>query len=297
VYRRTIVGVTVLGVCLLALSAFAAANGEKIKAKGVITFRTGNTLTVKTADETYSVVFDSNTKIQQPIGLGARKKEMPPDVLIPGLRMKFEGVGVGQNQIQATVITFDSDDLALAQVIQAGLNPTAQQTAQNVQQIAVGRQAIEANQQEIAANRQQIAEVQAATNKRFSEMTDWDVKTETSVYFPVGIYALSEQSKQAIKSLAEEALQWKGYVIEVRGFADSTGGPATNQQLSKNRAESVVAYLLQECQVPVKNIVAPGAMGETNPVASNETTSGRAENRRVGLKVLVNKAVGAGSGK
>jgi OmpA-OmpF porin, OOP family len=54
--------------------------------------------------------------------------------------------------------------------------------------------------------------------------------------------------------------------------------------------------LLQGCQVPVKNIVAPGAMNETNPVASNETARGRAENRRVDVKVLVNKGVAGDSG-
>jgi len=58
----------------------------------------------------------------------------------------------------------------------------------------------------------------------------------------------------------------------------------------------VVAYLLQDCHVPVKNIVAPGAMSETNPVASNETSNGQAENRRVTLRVLVNKGVAGGSG-
>jgi outer membrane protein OmpA-like peptidoglycan-associated protein len=88
----------------------------------------------------------------------------------------------------------------------------------------------------------------------------------------------------------------KGYVIEVKGFADSTGDLVDNQQLSKERAQAVVAYLLQDCQVPVKNIVAPGAMSESNPVASNETARGRAENRRVDVKVLVNKGVAGDSG-
>jgi OOP family OmpA-OmpF porin len=81
----------------------------------------------------------------------------------------------------------------------------------------------------------------------------------------------------------------------VAGFADASGDAASNQVLSKERAQAVAAYLLQECAVPVGRILAPGAMGETNPVGSNESPSGRAENRRVDVKLLLNKGV-AGAG-
>lgn len=307
-HRQIRVLASLLAVCLLALvSAFGVDNGEKIKSKGVITNRTGDTLTVKTADGAFTVVLNSETKVQQPVGLGARHKQVPPDVLIPGLKLKFEGVGDDQNQVVAKSIEFDSDDLALAEVIQAGLNPTAQQQAKNMQtyeanrqateaEIAANRQEIEANKQRVAANEQSIQEVAQATQKRFAELTDWVVKREAAVHFEVGDSSLSKEHRQEIAALAEEALKYKGYVIEVRGFADSTGNPVDNQQLSKDRAEAVVAYLLQECRIPVKNIVAPGAMSETHPRASNETNFGRAENRRVELKVLVNKGVAGDAG-
>jgi OOP family OmpA-OmpF porin len=64
-----------------------------------------------------------------------------------------------------------------------------------------------------------------------------------------------------------------------------------NQKLSDDRAEAVVAYLIQQCNVPVRHIVASGAMGEYQPAASNETQQGRAENRRVDVKVLTNKVI------
>jgi outer membrane protein OmpA-like peptidoglycan-associated protein len=290
------------------VSAFGVSSGEKVKSKGVITSRAGDALTVKTADGPYTVVLNSDTKVQQPLGLiGARKKDMPPDVLIPGLKMKFEGVGDDQNQVVAKTIEFENDDLALAEVIQAGLNPTAQQQARNMQTyeanrlatdaaIQANKQEIEANKQRIAANEQGIQEVAQATQRRFSELTEWVPKAEGVVNFEVGDSTISAENKQAIAAFAQQALQYKGYVIEVKGFADSTGSLADNQQLSKERAQAVVAYLLQDCHVPVKNIVAPGAMSETNPVASNETSNGRAENRRVTLRVLVNKGVAGGSG-
>jgi OmpA-OmpF porin, OOP family len=306
--KQTRVMTTLLTVCFLALvSAFAVNDGEKVKSKGVITNRAGDTLIVKTSDGPYTVVLTGDTKVQRPVGLGARHKEMPPDVLIPGLRMRFEGVGDNQGQVVAKSIEFDSDDLALAEVIQAGLNPTAQQQAKNMETyetnkqatdaaIAANKQETEANKQRIAANEQGIQEVAQATQKRFSELTDWVPKREANVHFAVGDSTISAAHKQEIEALAQDALNYKGYVIEVKGFADSTGDAADNQQLSKDRAEAVVAYLLQECHVPVKNIVAPGAMSETHPTASNETAAGRAENRRVDLRVLVNKGVAGGPG-
>jgi OOP family OmpA-OmpF porin len=291
--------VSLLAVCFLSLGSALAA--DKIKGKGVITLRSGDTLTVETDEGTTTVAVTPDTKIQHPIGLGARKRQVGQEVLIPGLKLKFEGTG-DQNQVTAVTITFDQDDLSIAKVIQAGLNPTAQQQARNMQTyeankqatdtaIAANRQEIEANQQRIAANKQGIQEVAQSTQKRFSELTDWSVKREATVRFEVGDSTLSAENKEAIQALAQEAANTKGYVIEVKGFADSTGSLVSNQKLSKDRAQSVVAYLLQDCSVPVKNIVAPGAMSETNPVASNETGSGRAENRRVEIKILVNKGV------
>jgi OmpA-OmpF porin, OOP family len=118
------------------------------------------------------------------------------------------------------------------------------------------------------------------------------------VYFSTGDYSLSAEDRQALADLAKQALTYqKGYVIQVAGFADSVGNAANNQVLSKERAQAVVAYLLQECNIPVGRIVAPGAMGETNPAASNEDSSGRSQNRRAEVKLLVNKGIAtAGAG-
>ena len=64
-----------------------------------------------------------------------------------------------------------------------------------------------------------------------------------------------------------------------------------NTKLSEDRAKEVVTYLMQQCGVPSRHIVAPGAMGEYGPASSNETKAGRAENRRVEVKILVNKGI------
>ena len=67
-----------------------------------------------------------------------------------------------------------------------------------------------------------------------------------------------------------------------------------NTKLSEDRAKAVINYLMQQDGVPVRHIVAPGAMGKYGAAATNETPAGRAENRRVDVKVLVNKGI-AGS--
>jgi OOP family OmpA-OmpF porin len=307
--RRIGISVSFLAMCLLSLgSAFA---GDKVKGKGVITLRSGDTLTVETDDDaTITVTVSSDTKVQHPVGLGARKKQVGQEVLIPGLKLKFEGTG-DQNQVTAETITFDRDDLSLAKVIQAGLNPTAQLQAKNMGTYqsnkkatdaeiaanqAANQAAIAAAKQEIAANQASIEEVAQSTKKRFSELGDFVVKGEHTVYFGTGEYSISKEDRQALADLANQAVAYqKGYAIQVAAFADSVGTAASNQVLSKERAQAVVAYLLQDCSVPVGRIVAPGAMGESNPAASNESTSGRTENRRAEVKLLVNKGVAGDS--
>jgi outer membrane protein OmpA-like peptidoglycan-associated protein len=310
--KKTAVTASLLTALALAVApAFGATSGDKVKNKGVITLRAGDTLTVKTSEGDFTVTINSDTKIQHPVGLtGMRKKQDTPDVLIPGLRLSFEGAaGSEENQVDAKTITFDSDDLALAEVIQAGLNPTAQQQARNKEAIstnqtgiaanqgaiAEAKQEIGANQQRIDANKANLDEVAQSTQKRFGEMGEVVTKDQYIVLFATGDYSLSDDAKQALANVAKQGLAYsKGWGISVAGFADASGNAAANQVLSKERAQAVVAYLLQDCGVPVGRILAPGAMGETNPIGSNESSSGRAENRRVDVKLLLNKGVAGG---
>jgi outer membrane protein OmpA-like peptidoglycan-associated protein len=279
----------------------------------MITGRTGESVTIKTTDgSTVTVVLDDNTKVQQPKGLGLRKKQMSATVLVPGLKISVDGVGDAQSRVVAKTINFNSDDLETAEAIQAGLTPTKQAVATNQQNIAANKQAtqtnaqgIAANQVQTAANKQQIANNQEqidanqqeiqATTKRFDDLTDYENKGQATVNFAVGSATISASDKASLKQLAQTATGLTGYIIEVKGYADSSGNAAMNQNLSMERAQEVIAFLLQDCNVPVRHIVAPGAMGTADPAASNETASGRAENRRVDVKVLVNKGLSAGN--
>jgi len=298
--QKTIVA-SVIAVCLLAAVSAFGASGEKAKAKGMIISRTGETLIVTTPGGKVTVVLDDSTKVQQPKGVGIRKKQVSAAVLIPGLKVSVEGVSDDQGRIVAKSITFDSNDLEMAQMIQAGLHPTAEEVAANQQKIAANQQAIATNKQDIAANQQataankqqieqNIKDIEETTN-RFNQLSEYDVKADVTVNFNTGSSKVSPADQAKLKQLAQRATSLTGYIVEVKGYADSTGNAAMNTQLSQNRAQAVIDYLVQQGRIPIRHLVAPGAYGETHAVASNESAQGRAENRRVEVKVLVNKGI------
>jgi OmpA-OmpF porin, OOP family len=293
--------------CLAALSAFADDN-----VKGMIKTRTGETLIVTSGGRDVTVVLTDDTTTKDDKDLfGLDKQRMSNVVLIPGLKVDIEGKSDDQGRFVAKTITVDGDDLEASEMIQAGLHPTAEQVATNVQAIAANKENIAANQQGIAtnqanieANRQEISahaqrlqesqkDIEEHT-QRFMALSDFDVKGEAKLKFGVGSTTISKQDQEELKKLAETAKGLKGYIVEVMGYTDATGNAAMNTKLSEDRAKAVITYLIQQCQVPMRHIVAPGAMGEYASAATNETKAGRAENRRVEVKVLVNKGI-AGS--
>jgi outer membrane protein OmpA-like peptidoglycan-associated protein len=298
--------------CLVAfvlLGSACAWGDEKTEVKGMITGRTGETLIVKGDGGTTTVVLTDETSTRDDKGLfGLEKQHMSNVVLIPGLKVDIDGTTDGQGRVVAKTITVDGDDLETAEMVQSGLTPTAEQVEKNVQnlvahqeqltghqvELAAHKENIETNQQNISANRQRIQDnardIQENTN-RFMALSEYDVKSHAIVKFDVGSTKISSNGENDLKSLAEVASGLKGYIVEVVGYADATGSAEVNTKLSEDRAKAVVTYLMQQGGVPVRHIVAPGAMGEYGPAASNESKAGRADNRRVEVKVLVNKGI------
>jgi OOP family OmpA-OmpF porin len=299
---------------LMALLLLAAVSGfaqdMKATVKGIIIARTGETLIVTTpTGEKTTVVLTDDTKTKDNRGLlGVRKQTLSNVVLIPGLKVKVDGTTDGQGRVVAKTISTDGDDLETAQMIEAGLHPTAEQVEANVQSIQTNKQDIATNkkateqnasdisstQQNVAANKQQIdanmKEIDEHT-QRFNALAEYDTKGQATVNFAVGSAKLSAKGQQDLKALAGQAKGLTGYIVEVVGYTDSTGNAAMNTKLSEQRAQAVVTFLMQQGGVPVRHIIAPGAMGEYGSVATNETAKGRAENRRVDVKILVNKGI------
>ena len=299
--RRLIFSV---GLVLIGSGLVAAAHAQVVK--GMITSRTGDTMTVKGDDGTTTVLITESTDTKDDTGLfGLGKEHLGATVLSPGLKVKVEGSQGSDGKFVASVITVDGDDLETTEMIQAGLHPTAEQVQQNIETIkahhgefTAHKEKTEADiastQQNVSANRekieQNIKDIESNSN-RFQALDDYDVKGSATVKFAVGSSRISKADQAQLKQLAESTAGTPGALIEVVGYADSTGNAAMNTALSENRAKAVVNYLVQQCNVPVRHIVAPGAMGEYGHVAPNETKAGRAENRRVEVKVLSNKGV------
>ena len=254
---------------------------DQTTVKGLITGRTADTLNLRTAEGTQVITLTDSTKVQTPKGLGLRKQQMSWTSLIPGLKVSVKGIPTADGKLEAKTITFSKDDLQTASMIQAGLAPTEEKVAANALQTA--------------ANKERIASDEEEVSRRFSDLADYNVKDQAVVYFASGKSTIEEKDKAALAKLVTNSSNTPGYIIEVRGFADSTGNAAANQTLSRDRAYAVVNYLMQECRVPPRRIVSPGAMGISNPVASNETAEGRSQNRRVEVKFMVNKGVAGGN--
>lgn len=297
--RTATIAVTMMAALFLTTVSAIAGDSE---VKGMIISRTGDTLLVSSSGTKTTVVLTDETSTADRKGLfGLAKQEMSNSVLIPGLKVKIKGTADEQGHFIAKNITVDGDDLETAEMIQAGLHPTAEQVAANMAAIEANRQEnvsqgrqLAAQKQDIAANQQQIQASMKDIDEhteRFNSLADYDVKDQVVAKFDVGSSELSEQDQAELKKLAETAKGINGYIIEVAGYADSTGGAAMNTKLSEDRAKQVVNFLHQQGGVPVRHIVAPGALGEYGPTASNETKEGRAENRRVEVKILVNKGI------
>ncbi len=302
----------VSGISLFLLASVFAFGGDKTEVKGMIMNRTGETLTVDSGSGITTVVLTDDTVTKDDRGLfGLDKSQMSSVVLIPGLKVDIDGATDEQGRVLAKTITVDGDDLEASQMIEAGIHPTAEQVAANVRkleehngqiaahgaELAAQRQNIDSNGQDISTNQQRITQNIKDIEEheqRWAAMSQWDVKGEAAVKFGVGSSKISDQDQEALKTLSQTANGLSGYIVEVIGYADSTGGAAMNTKLSEDRAKAVVTYLIQQGNVPVRHIVAPGAMGEYGEKAPNETKAGRAENRRVEVKILVNKGM-AGS--
>lgn len=290
---------------LLMLGSAATAGAQK----GMIISRDGDTFVMNSSEGKTTVVITDDTDTRDNRGLfGLRKQHLGDTVLMPGLKVNVRGDADGQGRVVAKSITVDGDDLEAAEMIQAGLNPTAQQVQANVARLEAHEKTMGGMQDQLTANEAKDAEQSKAISQnsdqinqnikdieeheqRFSSLADYDVKAQASVKFAVGSAKISAADEEQLKNLAQTTTGLKGYTVEVTGYADSTGNAAMNTQLSENRAKAVITYLMQQGGIPVRNIIAPGAMGEYGAVGSNETKEGRAENRRVDVKVLVNKGI------
>jgi len=289
---------------LLIFVALSIVNASaQTKIEGVIKGRSGAEIILQTTDNPKVIVLlDDNTDVAQVQGpLKARKKEMSMAALIPGLPIQVEGTYNQKNQLVAKTIRFKGNDLEQAQAIQAGLAETAQQAQQNKEELEKQNAALAAqnaalkeqqdalNEQEkkIAANKAAIA----AATARFGQLNDYYILDELTVYFANGKVNVEPKYNPDLIALAEKAKTINGYMIQVKGYASASGSVALNQKLSEERANSVANILQQQGHVPLTNMLAPGAMGESRQVGKDNSAESEAQNRRVVVRILQNKGI------
>lgn len=141
---------------------------------------------------------------------------------------------------------------------------------------------------------QGFAEQTAATEAlrgRMADIDKYNVKSTTNVNFDTGKWNLSPQAKQALCATATSAEGMDNALLLVVGYTDSTGDEEFNQELSDKRAGRVVHYLQQACGWKPYRMLTPTGMAEADPLASNDTAEGKAQNRRVSVNVLVSKGL------
>jgi outer membrane protein OmpA-like peptidoglycan-associated protein len=269
------------------------APGGAGKVTGIIISRQGDDILIRDgvtrAISTITLV--PETRITSPTGfLNLDRKSQNVTSLIPGLAIVVNGSGGTRGNLIAHRIGFHKSSLRVASQISAGevdLKADQRETAERAQ----------SNSDSISdatrRARGTLDSLETTIKQRMSELDTYDVKLSAVVNFPVGSAVLSDEAKSEIGDLVNKGLGLTGYIIEVAGFASAEGTAAFNQRLSERRADAVVEYLTQVRSVPLRRIVNPTGLGTSNAVASNDSAAGRAENRRVEVKVLVNRALNA----
>jgi outer membrane protein OmpA-like peptidoglycan-associated protein len=171
----------------------------------------------------------------------------------------------------------------------------AGQSAQRAGERADGAQAAADGARSFAAQGLQQADERSSKIERTMDaMNKFKMLQSETVLFTVGQSKLTPEAKSSLDEIAKMADGQPRFVIEVQGFTDKTGSPATNEALSQARASAVSRYLVNEHKIAVRNITTLGS-GYALPVADDKTRDGRKMNRRVEIRLWVPEAGSATS--
>jgi OOP family OmpA-OmpF porin len=256
-------------------------SGAKMKFRGVVIRRDADTFTVRDRSRVdYQVLLTDDTSIKTYGGFFRSGKRYAVTDVMPGLILEVEGRGDDQGQLVADKIRFNESDMRAAITTDARVMP------------------IEENQKQMAGQMDELYAVaaearaeSAQANERISALDDYDAQEVVTVNFRINSAVLSPEAKEKLDALATAALNTRGYIIEVAGHTDSTGGDAKNFRLSQQRADAVVQYLAVQHKIPLRRFITPMGYGKTDAVADNVSAAGRAQNRRVEVKVLINRGM------
>lgn len=232
--------------------------------KGVITARNDDKMKVTSADGTSTVIaITENTRIRSGGGLfGGGRNQLGAAALLNGLPVTVKTLQSDTGLI-ASQISFKSGDYKTAMMIRNG-------TAQQFEEQTAATEALRG---------------------RMADIDKYNIRGTTNVFFDTGKWALSDQARSDLCTAASQAEATNNALILVVGYTDSVGSEDYNQVLSERRANSVINHLQQKCRWQPYRMLTPTGMAESDPLASNDTPEGKAQNRRVSVNILVSKSV------
>ena len=260
--------------------------GQYAKVEGTIVSRKGDALLVRrqNTNELSVVTLTERTDVESPAGvLNLERKKQEMSKLQPGLFLKVRGHGGDQKELVAERISFHRSALRVTNQISSGQVELREEMEAR----------LDAHNDSINAAKTRARTELSSLTSRIADLDAYDEKFSGSVRFATGSATLSAEAKSTLDSLVSIGTGLNGSLVEIAGYADSRGSPDFNQRLSQRRVESVVAYLASAQSVPLRKIVNPMGLGESNPVGSNDTEAGRALNRRVDIRILVNRGMNA----
>ena len=287
------------------------AKGEEIKKfKGVVVSRDVDSFTMAetTGGPLTTVVLDENTEVKShKRGAFRGSKEYGQSYILRGLRLEVDGVGNADGALVADKIRFDEQDLRTAQALKSTLDPAEKELNAKLAQKQAEQERMAG---QIEENHDLLTQAQAAAdaaaesarkaqqtadyaNNRINGLDDFDPIKTVTVYFKTGSATLGPQAKATI----DEAAAWvksqntKGWVMAVIGYADTTGNSQRNIDLSERRANAVIYYIVSKYKMPLNRLVQPFGYGQLEPVAENKIKEGRAKNRRVEIRLMINKGI------
>jgi OOP family OmpA-OmpF porin len=218
-------------------------------------------------------------------------------VLVVGAMALTVGCATKKNvaqQVNPIINKVDELDDRTAQTTR-GIRDTDQRAQQGIQGVdakasAADQKALAAGQQ--ADQAQQLAArantgVNALTNQ-VTNLDNYRPVTETAVHFAFNKADLTRKDREQLDEIGEQIPNVKGYIVQIEGRTDSVGDPNYNYGLSQRRAAAVTQYLASKYNVPAHKVFIIG-LGKDAPVEKNTTAKGRAENRRVDVRLMSNK--------
>jgi len=285
------------------------AAGRKTKLTGVVVSRNSDSFVLQDASGAQTTVnINDRTSVKAKGGFLGGGKTYALSSITRGLTLEVEGAGDSTGNLVASKIRFNESDLRTAHTLEANIVPVesrvgtaenrlgeAEQNAQRmsgqVDELAAVSNAARGGATAAQETADRAVEGVNVANDRINTLDDYTPEQSININFKLRSAVLTPDAKVSLDKVAQYAKDAKGYLIEVTGYAYESRDKNANRQLSQQRAESVVRYLVENHNIPLRRILTPFGYGALNPVADNTTREGRTENRRAEVRVLVNRGL------